>query len=244
MRYVPSPLPLPPLLLSSFILFLPYLYLSSLPLPLSFYSTHYCYLPQPRQFIYIHLGMLPTSFIVHFHFIFPTPSPVLRPRDHPLTPRFIAFIAGSFAAILLSASLIDPDLFLHFEITPHRTVLFYLGIFGTILAVSRGMVPEENLVFDPETTLREVVWWTHYLPNGWKGRLHSKMVRLILLTFIPPSFFSIPPSFFSVHAFPRSLSLTEVSKGHFNPTRHIPLLPISHIFSFMLSYHCLLSSSP
>jgi hypothetical protein len=108
------------------------------------------------------------------------PHLVLRTR--PLTPRFIAFIAGSFAAILLSASLIDPDLFLHFEITPHRTVLFYLGIFGTILAVSRGMVPEENLVFDPETTLREVVWWTHYLPAGWKGRLHSKMVRRFLLS--------------------------------------------------------------
>jgi len=110
---------------------------------------------------------------------------------HELTPRFIAFIAGSFAAVLLSASLIDPDLFLHFEITPHRTVLFYLGIFGTILAVSRGMVPEENLVFDPEATLREVVWWTHYLPAGWKGKLHSKMVRLpfpFLNALLPLSF--------------------------------------------------------
>jgi hypothetical protein len=123
-----------------------------------------------------------------------SPLLVLRPRAQPLTPRFIAFIAGSFAAILLSASLIDPDLFLHFEITPHRTVLFYLGIFGTILAVSRGMVPEENLVFDPETTLREVVWWTHYLPAGWKGRLHSKMVRLSLFPFLPDPFFLLNTS--------------------------------------------------
>jgi len=97
--------------------------------------------------------------------------------------RFIAFIAGSFAAILLSASLIDPDLFLHFEITPHRTVLFYLGVFGSILAIARGMVPEENLVFDPEATLKEVVWWTHYLPGEWRGKLHSKMVRISPLPF-------------------------------------------------------------
>lgn len=91
--------------------------------------------------------------------------------------RFVAFIAGSFAAVLLVASLIDPDLFLHFEITPHRTVLFYLGVFGSILAIARGMVPEENLVFDPEASLREVVRWTHYLPGEWRGKLHSQMVR-------------------------------------------------------------------
>lgn len=94
-----------------------------------------------------------------------------------LTSRFVSFIAGSFAAVLLVASLLDPDLFLHFEITPHRTVLFYLGVFGGILAVSRGMIPAENLVFDPEASLREVVRWTHYLPEGWEGRLHSQAVR-------------------------------------------------------------------
>lgn len=91
----------------------------------------------------------------------------------------MAFVAGSFAAVLLVASLIDPDLFLHFEITPHRTVLFYLGLFGGVLAVARGMIPEENLVFDPEASLREVVKWTHYLPGEWQGKMHSQMVSRI-----------------------------------------------------------------
>jgi hypothetical protein len=119
------------------------------------------------------------SFQFTFHFPDSSNAGSARPTDS-LTTRFIAFIAGSFAAILLSASLIDPDLFLHFEITPHRTVLFYLGVFGSILAMARGMVPEENLVFDPEATLREVVYWTHYLPGEWRGKLHSKMVRFPL----------------------------------------------------------------
>lgn len=39
------------------------------------------------------------------------------------------------------------------------------------------MIPEENLVFDPEVSLREVVRWTHYLPGEWRGKLHSKMVH-------------------------------------------------------------------
>ncbi|KAI0362531.1 APG9-domain-containing protein [Trametes cingulata] len=94
-----------------------------------------------------------------------------------LIVRFVAFIAGSFAAVLLLASVVDPDLFLHFEITPHRTVLFYVTVFGSVLAVARGMIPEENRVFDPELLMSEVVQYTHYLPDEWKGVLHSKKVH-------------------------------------------------------------------
>ena len=94
----------------------------------------------------------------------------------------MGFIAGSFAAVLLLASVVDPELLVHFEVTEHRTVLFYLTLFGSILAVARGMIPEENRVFDPEMLMTEVIQYTHYMPDEWKGQLHSKKVRL--LTFI------------------------------------------------------------
>ena len=90
---------------------------------------------------------------------------------------FVAFIAGALASVLALASVIDPNLFLEFEITPERTVLFYLGIFGTIWAIARGTVPEENLVFDPEYALRNVIEYTHYCPKHWQGRLHSDEVK-------------------------------------------------------------------
>ena len=66
--------------------------------------------------------------------------------------RFISFVAGSFTAVLLLASVSDPDLFVHFDITPQRNVLFYIGIFGAILAVSRALVPDEQQVFEPVHT--------------------------------------------------------------------------------------------
>lgn len=115
--------------------------------------------------------------------------------------RFVSFIAGSFAAVLILASVLDPDIFLHFEITPGRTVLFYIGckshfspssysrtrtyyaafrfgiVFSSAVAITRGMVPDAHQVFDPEMLLREVVRYTHYLPDEWEGQLHSKMVR-------------------------------------------------------------------
>jgi autophagy-related protein 9 len=80
--------------------------------------------------------------------------------------------------VLLLASVIDPDLFVHFEVTPHRTVLFYLGVFGSIMAGARGMVPDDNRVFDPELLMEEVIRYTHYMPDEWKDQMHSKQVSI------------------------------------------------------------------
>jgi len=93
----------------------------------------------------------------------------------------VAFVAGSFAAVLALATVWDPEIFVHFEITPHRTVVFYLGVFGSVLAGARGMVPDAHRVFDPELLMREVISYTHYMPNEWKGQLHSQKVTLCLI---------------------------------------------------------------
>ncbi|PWN34396.1 APG9-domain-containing protein, partial [Meira miltonrushii] len=91
--------------------------------------------------------------------------------------RFVSFVAGSFTAVLLLASVLDPDLFVHFDITHQRNVLFYIGVFTAILAVSRAMVPDEQQVFEPEVLLRAVIEYTHHLPEHWKGRFHSAEVH-------------------------------------------------------------------
>ncbi|KAL4968045.1 autophagy protein ATG9 [Aspergillus stella-maris] len=90
---------------------------------------------------------------------------------------FVAFVSGALTSVLALASIIDPELFLGFELTHDRTVLFYLGIFGSVWAFARGMVPEDTDVFDPEYTLRQVIDFTHYFPSHWQGKLHSDDVR-------------------------------------------------------------------
>nr|AIN76715.1 autophagy protein Apg9 [Esteya vermicola] len=90
----------------------------------------------------------------------------------------VAFIARSVMTVLAIASMVDPELSLGFEITHDRTVLFYVGIFATIWATARGMISEENSVFDPEYALRNVIEYTHYEPDHWKGRLHSHNVKM------------------------------------------------------------------
>lgn len=74
------------------------------------------------------------------------------------------------------ATMIDPEVFLLFEITPHRSIVFYLGVFGAILTVARGMIPEDNRVYDPELLMTGIIECTHYMPDEWKGQLHSKKV--------------------------------------------------------------------
>lgn len=82
--------------------------------------------------------------------------------------------------MLAIASVVDPENFLAFEITTDRTVLFYIGVFGSILAISRGMIPEEKLVYDPEEAIKYVINYTHYMPQEWEGKLHSDDVSLII----------------------------------------------------------------
>ncbi|CAM1503712.1 Fc.00g013030.m01.CDS01 [Cosmosporella sp. VM-42] len=91
--------------------------------------------------------------------------------------RSVAFMSGAITAILAVGSILDSELFLSFEITEGRTVLFYLGVFGGIWAMTRGMVSEETLVFNPEYALRNVIEYTHFMPDHWQGRLHSFEVK-------------------------------------------------------------------
>ncbi len=80
-------------------------------------------------------------------------------------------------AVLLILTFVDPDALTRFEITSDRTVLFYIGVLGAIVAICRGTIPEENLVFEPELLLREVIAHTHYYPEAWKGQLNTIEVK-------------------------------------------------------------------
>ncbi|KAG0298313.1 autophagy protein atg9 [Linnemannia gamsii] len=91
--------------------------------------------------------------------------------------RFVAFISGSFAAVLALITIFDQELLLGLEITTDRTVFFYLGLFGTIMAVSRGMIPDQTESFDPELLIQGVVEHTHYMPSEWEDKLHTDEVR-------------------------------------------------------------------
>ncbi|KAK5995799.1 Autophagy-related protein 9 [Cladobotryum mycophilum] len=123
---------------------------------------------------------LPHIFYERIHMSFPFATRYIDQFPKRMTEeiaRSVAFISGAITAILAVGTLLDSELFLGFEITEDRTVLFYLGVFGGIWAISRGMVSEESAVFNPEYALRNVVEYTHYMPDHWQGKLHSFEVK-------------------------------------------------------------------
>ncbi|KAF5870684.1 putative autophagy-related protein 9 protein [Botrytis fragariae] len=91
--------------------------------------------------------------------------------------RFITFVAGAVVSVLIVATVWDSEVLAGFDITSERPVLFYLGVFGSIWAITNGMIPKENEVFDPEYALRSVIEYTHYMPSHWQDRLHSDEVK-------------------------------------------------------------------
>jgi autophagy-related protein 9 len=92
--------------------------------------------------------------------------------------RFIAFITGSFAAVLIALTLADERI-LEYDFAAGRQTLWWLGLVGVILAVSRALIIEPSLTaFDPEYALLEVAAHTHYLPRHWRGgRAHTLEVQ-------------------------------------------------------------------
>ena len=100
------------------------------------------------------------------------------PKDKTIqAARFTTLISGALVSVLGLATLLDQENFLSFEITHGRTTIFYLGLFGGIWAVARGLIPEETMVYEPEYAMQEVIDFTHYEPAHWQDRLHTIGVK-------------------------------------------------------------------
>ncbi|KAJ2160865.1 autophagy protein atg9 [Coemansia sp. RSA 552] len=91
--------------------------------------------------------------------------------------QFVAFVAGAVAALLLAFSVVDNELSLEFEITPRRTVLFYLGLSSAILAGARAMAPPAGETIHPAWILRDALEDLQYMKPEWRGQLASTRVR-------------------------------------------------------------------
>jgi autophagy-related protein 9 len=89
--------------------------------------------------------------------------------------KFAAYVAGSFAALLLFMTLLDEGLLERPLLGRH--VVWWLATLGIVLAASRAFVGEEPVAHDPEAAMAEVVLHTHHLPRHWRGRAHSAEVQ-------------------------------------------------------------------
>ncbi|KAI8956749.1 APG9-domain-containing protein [Daldinia sp. FL1419] len=91
--------------------------------------------------------------------------------------RTVQFFSGALIAVLAIVGFSDPEMFVDFELFPGMNAFAFVALLTTTWAVARGMISEENNVFDPEFAMQSVIEYTHYQPDQWKGRLHSYEVK-------------------------------------------------------------------
>lgn len=91
--------------------------------------------------------------------------------------KFISFIAGAFGLSLTFLSVFDDNFLLNFNITPGRSVLWYLGLFGAIWSAGRSLIPSRLVLEEPQEILMEIMQDLHFLPHEWRAiGLNSKTV--------------------------------------------------------------------
>ncbi|KAI1338078.1 autophagy protein Apg9 [Xylariaceae sp. FL0016] len=91
--------------------------------------------------------------------------------------RTVQFVVGALIAVIAIVGFSDPEMFVDFEIFPGMNAFAFAALLTTVWAVARGMISEENDVFDPEFAMQSVIEYTHFQPDQWKGRLHSYDVK-------------------------------------------------------------------
>lgn len=55
-----------------------------------------------------------------------------------------------------------------------------IGIGGSIIAICRSFIPDENSVMEPDKVMEQVVQYTHYMPKTWRGNTHTNKVKKLL----------------------------------------------------------------
>merc|ERR1712159_785222 len=89
-----------------------------------------------------------------------------------IVAKFVMFIASAFCGVIVVLSLIDESVLLYVKIAD-RNLLWYLAIFGLVIASASPFVIDRHENLDPDKAFADVLQHTHYLPSRWRNKLHS-----------------------------------------------------------------------
>lgn len=89
-----------------------------------------------------------------------------------IVAKFCVFIASSFCGVIIVLSLIDESVLLYVKIHD-RNLLWYLAIFGMVIAAASPLVVDRHTNFEPDKFFAKLTEDTHYYPNRWRNKVHS-----------------------------------------------------------------------
>jgi autophagy-related protein 9 len=107
---------------------------------------------------------------------------------------FILLISGSLTFVLACLAFIDQELLITFEITPGIGTLFYIGVFGSIFAIMRGLIPDDTKIYDPIPLIEELKSNLHFHPeNNGNVKIKNEFCNLFIMqiTYFFREFYSL-----------------------------------------------------
>ena len=90
--------------------------------------------------------------------------------------RLIEFISSAIFIVIIIFSINNPEILTKLTIFDNKSSLWLLGILGSIISFCRILIPDENFVFEPNLAMREVVNYTHYMPDYWRDKCNTNEI--------------------------------------------------------------------
>jgi autophagy-related protein 9 len=81
--------------------------------------------------------------------------------------KLIIFMLSSVFTILIFLSIINENVLLHLYVTPHKTVIWYIGIIVTLLTILKGLI-NDKLVFYPKEKMVKLRKCLGYFPHEYE----------------------------------------------------------------------------
>uniref|UniRef100_A0A6C0CJJ1 Autophagy-related protein 9 n=1 Tax=viral metagenome TaxID=1070528 RepID=A0A6C0CJJ1_9ZZZZ len=90
--------------------------------------------------------------------------------------KFITFVFGSFVSVMIVFVLVDDSLLFKIEFL-EKNLLWYLGVFLSIIAFSRPFIIQTREHYDCKEYLVNIAAHTHYLPKRWKSKANTPQIK-------------------------------------------------------------------
>lgn len=93
---------------------------------------------------------------------------MFTPELSKIAARATSMLCGGFLAINVAFAMVFDEEYLTVELTPGRSVAFWMGIAGVVLAVAGSAIPGESDVFAPAEKLEAAAREIHHFPEAWR----------------------------------------------------------------------------
>ena len=90
--------------------------------------------------------------------------------------RFMIFIFSAFLIILILTSLLNESVLLKLYITENQTVLWYIGIFGSLITIFKTFILKHT-IYSPNDCMASIINEVKYLPSSWTINAHKHYIR-------------------------------------------------------------------